>query len=293
MIKKILLGTLGLVMIAVGTIVTLAFFPTSLTNASISGFHLRPAHWSGTITVVGDAWFAPWVALTIEPGTRILFGKNPDIPNTDWTEFADAYIKDHHDPTGHTGYNDSHFDLAARINAVGTKERPIVFTSAQAKPEYADWDQLVVLGGTILDHVELAYAHNGIYVGTAGIPFIGHKQVTITNSTFHDSLWSCIDVWSSTVRITNNEVYHCWHQGIGVKKVSTILIKDNFIHDAQLSINCEEGARPTITHNHFAAAPRNPDCPTGSDNQDIGRVADTSGGTYQGKVIYPSNAATP
>ena len=142
--------------------------------------------------------------------------------------------------------------------------------------------------------MELAYAHNGVYVGTADIPFFNDKAVTtITNGKFHDSLWSCIDVWSTNTIIKNNEIYHCWHQGIGIKGPGINLIEGNQIHDAQLSVNCEDGAKPNINHNRFAAAPLGSDCPVGAGNQDIGRVADTAGGTYNEKLIYPSNAALP
>lgn len=290
MIRKalFLLVTLGLIIVS--TIAILAFIPTSVSDTKVSGLHLRPERWSGTITIVGDTAFAPWVNLTIEPGTKILFDKNPDIPNTNWTRFADAYIKDHNDPTGREGYNQSHFDLASRVIAIGTKQQPIIFTSAQPKPEYADWDQLIVFGGSVLDHVELSYAHNGIYIGNDTVLFDGGKGVTVTNSTVHDSLWSCIDIWSTNATITSNVIYHCWHQAIGVKRRGMNRIEENTIHDAQLGINCENQAKPTIINNHFEAAPLGSDCPSDEKNQDIGRIADTPGGTYNGKLIYPSNA---
>lgn len=238
----------------------------------------------------GDTLFAPWVTLTIDPGTKIIFDKKPDISGTDWTKFADAYIKDHNDPTGHEGYSQSHFDLSAKIIAIGTKDKPIIFTSAQVNSEYGDWDELVLFGGSILDNVELAYSHNGVYIGRDGFPFDMGKSVTVKNSKFHDSLWSCIDVWSTSTVVTNNEVYHCWHQAIGIKGQGDSLIENNNIHDAQLSINCEDGAKPTINNNHFEAAPINNDCPEGAGNQNIERPADTQGGTYDGKLIYPANS---
>lgn len=290
MIKKALFFFIGLIFIAILILVVLAYFPQSVSNVNVSGIHLRSQNWSGTITITGDTLFIPWVTLKIKSGTKILFDKNPDIPNTPWTKFADAYITDHNDPTGREGYNQSHFDLTARVVAVGTKDQPIVFTSAQAKPEYADWDQLVLFGGSILDNVEVSYAHNGVYAGTDGASFDGGKVVTITNSSIHHSLWSCIDIWSANAIITNNEIYHCWHQAIGIKANGDDVISNNNIHDSQLSINCEKGATPKTINNHFEAAPINSDCPAGNNNEDVGRVADTIGGTYNGKLIYPSNA---
>lgn len=104
-IKKALVFFIGLIFIMVLTFVVLAFFPQSVSNANVSGIHLRSENWSGTITIIEDILFVPWVTLRIAPGTKILFAKNPDIPNTPWTKFADAYITEHNDPTGREGYN--------------------------------------------------------------------------------------------------------------------------------------------------------------------------------------------
>jgi hypothetical protein len=113
-------------------------------------------------------------------------------------------------------------------------------------------------------------------------------KVIIENSKIHDSLWSCIDIWSANVQIKNSEIYHCWHQAIGVKRGGNVFIEQNSIHDAQLSVNCEEGAKPNIINNHFEAAPLEPHCPNGENNQNTNRAADTKGGTYEGNLIYPS-----
>lgn len=253
---------------------------TSVADASISGIQLRSQVWEGTIRIVEDTYFAPWATLRIKPGTKVLFEKRHDVEGTEWTKYADEFIRKHGDPTGREGYGKTHYTLSGKISALGTKDSPIIFTSAQAKPEYADWDQLVLLGGSRLEYVELAYAHNGANIDGDG--------VVIRNSKLHDSLWSCIDIFSTDNLIENNEVYHCWHQGIGVKKAGANLIRNNYVHDAQLSVNCEYGAKPTISGNRFRAAPLNPDCGEGSGNKEEPGEPDTIGGTYNGALIYPA-----
>ncbi len=210
----------------------------------------------------------------------VRFDKKPDIPNTGWTKWADAYIKDHNDPTGRKGYSQSHFDLTGKVIAVGTKAQPIAFTSAQSEPEYADWDQLILFGGSRLEYVDLAYARNGANI--AG------KNTSIRYSKIHNSLWSCIDIFSVQNTIENNEIYHCWHQAVGVKVRGDNIIRNNDIHDAQLAVNCENNANPIITDNRIAAAPIGPECSPGAGNTETTRDSDTVGGTYNGKVIYPS-----
>lgn len=255
--------------------------PSKKSNTDVAGYQLRPQIWSGNITVTGDIIFAPWAKLNIEPGTKVEFEKSQEIVNTSWTKWADAYIKDHNDPTGREGYNQSHFEITGKIIAKGTSQKPILFTSAQTPLEYADWDQLVLFSGSILDNVELSYAHNGIN--------IDGDNVTVKNSKIHDSLWSCVDVYGDNNIVENNDIFHCWHQAIGVKKVKqSNIIKNNRIRDAQLSVNCEFGATPIIEGNTIQAAPINPDCGNGIGNTILDSPRDTAGGTYGGKLIYPS-----
>lgn len=257
----------------------LSKFPKEVSNSNVFGINIQSQVWSSIIRITEDTTFAPWITLTIKPGTRILFEKKTDVENTQWTKYADEYIITHNDPTGKEGYEASHYYLAGKINAIGTKENPIIFTSAQKKPEYADWDQLVLFRGSILDNVELSYAHNGANLD-------GNK-VVIRNSRLHDSLWSCVDIFSVDNVIDNNEIYHCWHQAIGVKAQGKNTIKNNFVHDALLGVNCENGANPNIADNSFKNADITPECNADKKNKiEVGKP-DTEGGTYNGKLIYP------
>lgn len=270
-----LLGVAALLALGV-----LSSMTKTVETATVSGVQLRPHTWRGTITVTGDTYFTPWTTLTVEPGTTVRFEKGAEVEGTDWESNADAYIKDNNDPTGRKGYKQSHYSLYGKVIATGTNSAPIVFTSAQDAPEYADWDELVLAKGSRLDYVELAYAHNGVNVSG--------DNVTITNSTIHDSLWSCVDLFSSENVVENNEIYHCWHQAVGVKKNNANTIRKNYIHDANLGVNCEYGATPTVEGNHLAAAPISPECGEGKNTTTENRPADTKGGTYNGTLIYPA-----
>lgn len=110
----------------------------------------------------------------------------------------------------------------------------------------------------------------------------------VSNSRVHDSLWSCVDVFSTGNKVVNNEIYHCWHQAVGVKVLGPNEILNNTIHDAQLGVNCEHGANPTIMANRFEAAPVGADCPAGVGNTETARAADVAGGTYGGQLVYPA-----
>lgn len=273
------LGSLLALLLGVAALLYLRT-PSKIDGATASGVTLRSQTWSGTVTVAGDVYFAPWASLTVMPGTTVRFEKEAgvDIEATEWTDGADAYIKDNRDPTGREGYKASHFRVHGKIVAIGTASAPIVFTSAQAEPEYADWDELSATAGSVFDHVRLSYAHNGIT--------ISGNNVSVTNSVIHDSLWSCVDVFATEVRVSGNEIYHCWHQAVGTKVIGEIVIEDNHIHDANLSVNCELGSRPRIVNNRIAAAPVSPDCGPATGNTIERRRADTEGGTFGGVLIY-------
>jgi len=287
--KKLLKFFLEIGFVLLSLAVTLYLLtPDKLQDTTTLGLKIRSQRWSGAITVKGDINFMPWATLTVEPGTTVLFEKKPDQEGTDWTKWADAYIKDHNDPTGRIGYGKTHFHLYGKILANGTADQPIIFTSAQTQPEYADWDQLILLSDSRLDWVELAYSHNGAN--------IEGRNVTITNGKIHDSLWSCIDLFSWGAEITNNEVYHCWHQAIGIKTDAGSnhinAISGNNVHDAWLGLNCEGDAQPWVTDNKFDAAPVAENCrttpPVSQNNTISDRPADSSGGTYGGQIIYPA-----
>lgn len=272
------------VSVAVLLLIAIGFFvfpEKKIKDATVSGFYFRSQVWSGTIRVTGDVTMAPFKTLTIEPGTRIVFDKLRLPDGTEWTKYADAYIKDHDDPTGREGYGDAHFHIFGKIIARGTEDKRIVFTSSMNQPEYADWDQLILQNGSELDFTEVAYAHNGVN--------INGKNVRVTNSVIHDSLWSCVDVFAPKATITNNEIFHCWHQAVGVKKVSDVVIQQNTIHDALLAVNCEFQSQPTIQNNTFSGAPMNPDCPSGTNNTETIRNADVAGGMYNRELVYPAN----
>ncbi len=257
------------------------FSEKNLMNESVLGHSYSSQTWSGTITIKGDVSFAPGTTLTLLPGTMVLFEKDPNVPETDWTERADKFIKDHNDSTGREGYSTSHFSISAKIIAIGTKEQPIIFTSAQTNKEYADWDQIILFSESVLDNVEVSYAHNGVN--------IEEKNVIVRNSKIHDSLWSCIDIFSANNLVEENEIYHCWHQAIGVKIPGENLVQNNYIHDSQLSVNCEFEANPIVKNNRFTSATYGLNCLYDQSNEVEDRLADTDGGTYNGVLIYPSN----
>jgi len=259
----------------------LAMDTNTVKNADVSGVQLRSQIWEGTIHIRGTTRFVPGTRLTIKPGTSVLFHQGPKTNCREWARNADAFIRDHGDPTGKACYENNHYRLAGEIIANGTEDRPIIFTSAQQNPDFADWSQVSLFGISVIDHAEVSYSRNGLTILEPGS--------AVTNSRIHHSLWSCIDIFSSDTLIQGNEIFECWHQGVGIKDHSGNIIQDNFIHDVQSGINCERG-NGVITNNHLASAGMliTPACGSSEGNTLETKDPSSPGGTYEGRLIYPS-----
>jgi len=237
-------------------------------------------HWEGTVRLDRSTYILPWQTLTIAAGTRIEFAKGSDIPGTPWSPHADAYIKDHDDPTGRVGYGLGHHELFGKIVALGTKENPVLFTSEAADPEYADWSQVILSTGSRLENVTVEYAHNGLLVKG--------DDVVLRNIVVRDSLWSCIDIFGARAQLRDIEASHCWHQAIGFKAGNGGLVSGAYLHDSNLAVNCEGGANPVLENLRTKAARIAPSCPAATALTEEPGVADTAGGTYGGVLVYPT-----
>lgn len=79
--------------------------------------------WSGDVAISGVFVVGRGAALTIEPGTTVRFQK----------------IDSNNDQIG-----DSELRVLGRIMAVGTKEAPITFKSAEANPAPKDWSYVLI-----------------------------------------------------------------------------------------------------------------------------------------------------
>lgn len=104
------------------------------------------------LTVASSLSGGPPVTLTIEPGVVMKFPKASATTPGARVKFG--------------GNGNSPNNLVGVLNAIGTAEKPIVFTSGEAVPAAGDWQGLWLdtANGSHLDHVEISYAGapNGI-----------------------------------------------------------------------------------------------------------------------------------
>jgi len=157
--------------------------------------------WSGTVVLRGQNVVRRGVTLTILPGTVVKF----------------AWIDEDGDNIG-----DGELTVEGRFIAKGTKEQPILFTSAREKPAMKDWTfvQISVSKDSLVEHCIFEYGFSGL------------------------------QIHYSTANIRQN-LFRYNFEGIRFS-TTDILIEANDIVDNYYGIRCEaNGSRTTITKNRF------------------------------------------
>jgi hypothetical protein len=92
--------------------------------------------WSGTLTLSGQYYVLPGVTLTIEKGTTVKWEYHNDDPTA-----VGALITLRADA--------ENFDTpraSGKLEAVGTANEPIVFTSNRSNPQPGDWGGIILIG---------------------------------------------------------------------------------------------------------------------------------------------------
>lgn len=246
----------------------------SLDKITISGHITKDETWSGTVRITGDIVIDPGVTLTILLGTKVLFAAGSDDQHTgvEVIEYYEGKL----DPSSTLDYSQSHISIdvhpGGKIIARGTLENPITFTSDSSKPNYADWEQIYLRSGSVVEYSIAEYGRGGI---------IADGDVTVSHNTFRNIFWVAI-VTRGSPTVTHNEISSCGHGGIEAwGKGATPVISNNVIKysRAGIGIGFKDGVFPTIENNTLI-------------DNDIGIwLGSGSGGTIRGNSISAPNGA--
>ncbi len=139
--------------------------------ATTSGMLTHDETWSGTVVLTGDVTVPEEFTLTIEPGTILRF-----VPGSD-------------DQGNGLDPNSPELIVNGSLVAIGTAERPIVFTSSPTNPAKGNWQGIRAFtnGGTVavaLSHCIVEYAVNALTVAANG----GSATVNVSHCIFrHNS----------------------------------------------------------------------------------------------------------
>jgi hypothetical protein len=213
-------------------------------NQSISGFFMESQIWSGEVLVTGDVTIGQ--DLTILPGTIVRFAVQDDQQQGYETP-ADGY--NDLDPTRLMSYGITHSSLTVqgKLNAVGTPEEIILFTSAAENPKIADWEAIYPQGdGSLIEWAIIEWSRNGISPGDQPTP-----NSIFRNNVIRHTLWGAISTGWSSCQVYNNEISECGHEGVDVQGGNPI-IENNTIYDSHCGIVILRGSavvKDNVTRN--------------------------------------------
>lgn len=189
-------------------------------DQNISGRINEDQIWSGNIHVTGDIWVRGGVTLTILPGTTVKVAAFSDDQHGGKDQPHDPPFPN--DPDRNET-NSTEIIINGRLNAVGTPDKKIIFTSDSESPTTYDWDGLSIAHGR-LKYVIIEYArYNRLQVSS---------DVVIANSIVRNALECCICIGHAkpiSSRILNNDIYNCGHECIDYAGGSA-LIEGNYFH---------------------------------------------------------------
>ncbi|HLO26246.1 MAG TPA: NosD domain-containing protein [Geobacteraceae bacterium] len=226
----------------------------------------KDASWDGEVLVTGDVHVPEGVTLTIAPGTTVRFRKIGAESNRNMFGIDSPY------------YPQAEIIVTGRLIARGTAEKPILFTSAETKPQPADWAALNFLGshGNVVENCRLEYAYNGVHAHGAqvlikddtfvknavaisvkkeeeakGTPGFGiPADITVTGNLIEDNKGG-INVRSSRAVITRNTIRNNTFFGIWIKEQCRGEISSNDITANQKGIFFYKAEGMTITANNI------------------------------------------
>ena len=176
--------------------------------------------WGGTIHVTGDVVIEDGATLTILPGTVIEVAAMSDDQH--------GGVDRAHDPPfpkdpDRIETQSTRIFVGGILNATGTPDSRIIFTSDSETPTTYDWDGLGISHGK-LEYAIVEYARYN--------NFQQSSDVVVANSIFRNMLECCICIGHNgaiSPQILYNDVYNCGHECIDYAGGSA-LIKGNHFH---------------------------------------------------------------
>jgi len=190
-------------------------------NQNISGEINHDQIWSGEIRVTGDIEVKEGAALTILPGTVVKVVAFSDDQRGGVDHPRDLpYPKD----PDRIETQSTQIIIRGVLNATGTPDKRIIFTSDSENPTTYDWDGLHIYSHGRLEYTTVEYARYNIFQESS--------DIVVANNVFRNILECCLCVGHSkpiSPRILNNDIYNCGHEGIDYAGGSA-LIRGNHFH---------------------------------------------------------------
>ncbi len=204
-VRKVLIGLMKTVLLltAILLLPALAFADEGMVTRLHDQAYSMDQTWSGEVVIDGVVQFDAGTTLTIVPGTTVRFTK------TD---------------TDGDGIGENEIYIQGRLIAKGTKDAPIVFTSAEEDPRAGDWGavNIMVSEGKVneLENCVIEYGYRGFHMHFSKGRV---KDCTMRNN------YLGIQCQDSELEVTRCAI--TGNRGAIVFKDSKLKIKDNVISD--------------------------------------------------------------
>jgi parallel beta-helix repeat protein len=211
--------------------------------------------WNGVIIVAGDILVEPDVTLTIEPGTIVKFKRIDETSDQNLFGIDTPY------------YPQAELIIRGSLIARGTKDKKIVFTSAEIDARPSDWGAINFLGSTnnVIDHAHGSdvtvsnseFAKCGVGISfkseeeTPGAPWFGARSnLTITGNILHRNKGG-IGYRNSTGNISHNLIEKNAFFGIWPKETVAGKIDSNTIIENKKGVLLYQTMGLVLTNNNI------------------------------------------
>ena len=233
-------------------------------NKTTSGRMMEDEVWRGDILITGDVQVPQEVTLTVEPGATIRFTAQSDDQHGD-----EEYSPE--DPSTIHAIMISILVLGV-LDAQGTPDQPIVFTSDSDVPGPMDWQSITIedSGMAVLDYVVIEHSYFGLQLNSPSL------RASINHSTIRDVTTCGICTGDHPIDepiiISNSRFIRCGREAIDTYRDQNIMVHHNVFSDNYVAImsvgssiaiesnlfignirgiGVVEGGNPTIIGNEF------------------------------------------
>lgn len=220
-----------------------------ISNAEISGLIVRSQEWSGNIRIKGDITTAFTTTVTLMPGTVVLVSTEGDKANIDYLPWhlksGINILEDYHGVKVGEPFWDEWKKIQLnfnRLNAIGTKEQPIVIKSDTTNGSPYDFNAIFVKHG-VLSNVKLSNYRR----------FELGKDVSVSDSLFSNTGECSICVTTGEPKIFKNRFERSLRESIWISQSSPEITDNLFMNlaGAGIRLDPKRFGQPTISYNTF------------------------------------------
>lgn len=212
-------------------------------NRTRSGRMAEDEIWRGEILLTGDVEIPQGVTLTIEPSTIIHFTAQRDDQHGE-----DEYFPDDPSTIHATMVSILVFGV---LDAQGTPEQPILFTSDSDVPGEMDWQSIMIEdSGTVrLEYVTIERSYFGLQLNSP------MSTLSVSQSTFRDITTCAIcghgaHSLEGPIIISNNHFIRCGRECVDTYWNQNIVVQHNVFAESYVGIMCV-GSAITVEGNLF------------------------------------------